>query len=80
MRGLWNKLEPPDGAPLLGLDGIVVKCHGNAGAKGFAAGIRIAVNLAQSEFASEIKRNLEQLTKALAEDPGVKSATSETIE
>jgi len=66
LRQLWRRLDPPDGAPLLGLNGIVVKCHGSAEAKGFASAIRVAVNLAQSQYATDIERNLEHLTKALA--------------
>jgi len=67
LRQLRRRLDPPDGAPLLGLNGIVVKCHGSAEAKGFASAIRVAVNLAQSQYATDIERNLEHLTKALAE-------------
>jgi glycerol-3-phosphate acyltransferase PlsX len=80
LRRLWRRLEAPDGAPFLGLNGIVVKCHGGAEAKGFASAIHVAVNLAQSQYASEIERNLQQLTKALAEHPEVREAPSETIE
>ncbi len=73
LRQLSRRLDPPDGAPLLGLNGIVVKCHGNAEAKGFASAIRVAVNLAQSQYATDIARNLEHLTKALA-DQGASKA------
>jgi phosphate acyltransferase len=66
LRQLWRRLDPPDGAPLLGLNGIVVKCHGSAQAKGFASAIRVAVNLAQSQYATDIERNLGHLTMALA--------------
>jgi phosphate acyltransferase len=66
LRQLWRRLDPPDGAPLLGLNGIVVKCHGSAEAKGFASAIRVAVNLAQSQYATDIERNLGHLTMALA--------------
>ena len=73
LRQLWRRLDPPDGAPLLGLNGIVVKCHGSAEAKGFASAIRVAVNLAQSQYATDIARNLEHLTKALAGESAVKA-------
>jgi glycerol-3-phosphate acyltransferase PlsX len=79
LRKMFHRLEPPDGAPLLGLNGIVVKCHGSAEAKGYATGIHVAVNLAQSQYASEIERNLQQLTKALAEPPAEEGAASEKI-
>jgi glycerol-3-phosphate acyltransferase PlsX len=65
LRRLRDRITPGGGGPLLGLNGIVVKSHGGADAKGFAAAVLIAAELAQSEFASEIRRNLEQLTAAL---------------
>ena len=67
LRKLRARLEPPDGGPFLGLNGIVVKSHGGTDAKGFAHAVGVAADLAQSEFASEIRRNLEQLTAALNE-------------
>ena len=67
LRRLRERLTPSGGGPLLGLNGIVVKSHGGADAKSFAGAITIAADLAQSAFASEIRRNLEQLTAALKE-------------
>ena len=68
LKRLRARLEPPDGGPLLGLNGIVVKSHGGTDAKGFAHAVGVAADLAQSEFASEIRRNLEQLTAALNDE------------
>ncbi len=79
LRRMFLRLDPPDGAPFLGLNGIVVKCHGNAQAKGYAAAIHVAVNLAQSQYASEIERNLQHLTMALAEPSQAVGAASEEI-
>lgn len=66
---LRTRLDPStvNGGPLLGLNGIVVKSHGGADAKGFANAIRMAVDLAQSQYASEIQINLQQLTAAMSE-------------
>ena len=55
----------------MGLNGIVVKSHGGADAKGFASAVRVAVDLAQSDYASEIRRNLENLTAVLAQQTKV---------
>jgi glycerol-3-phosphate acyltransferase PlsX len=72
-RGALNKLrsrlDPSSrpGAPLLGLNGIVVKSHGSSDAKGFANAIRAAVDLAQSQYVTDIQRHLEQLTVARAQ-------------
>nr|WP_249138382.1 phosphate acyltransferase PlsX [Caulobacter sp. S6] len=67
LRRLRERITPGGGGPLLGLNGIVVKSHGGGDAKGFAHAVGVAADLAQSAFASEIRRNLEQLTAALSE-------------
>jgi glycerol-3-phosphate acyltransferase PlsX len=60
---LRARLDPSahNGAPLLGLNGIVVKAHGSSDAKGFANAIRVAVDLAQSPYLADIQQHLEQL-------------------
>ena len=50
----------------LGLNGIVVKSHGGADANGFASALRVATNLARSDFRAEIDRNLKRLTAVAA--------------
>ncbi|HEY9233656.1 MULTISPECIES: phosphate acyltransferase PlsX [Phenylobacterium] len=62
-----EKLSPDAAAPLLGLNGVVVKSHGGASARDIAAAIRMAAKLAQSDFATEIERNMTRLTAAVAE-------------
>lgn len=56
-----------NGGPLLGLNGIVVKSHGGADARSFASAIRVAADLARSDFAAEIDRNMQRLTATLSE-------------
>jgi glycerol-3-phosphate acyltransferase PlsX len=67
MRKIRARLDPSsvNGGPLLGLNGIVVKSHGGADARGYANAIKIAVNLASSDYAAQIDRNLKQLAAAL---------------
>ncbi len=67
LRKLMTRLNPStlDGAPLLGLAGLVVKCHGGTDPRGFSNGVKVAVDLAESQYASEITARLEQLTMAL---------------
>ena len=77
LRRLRRRIDPPAGGPLLGLNGIVVKSHGGADAKGFADAIMVAVDLVQSEFAADIRRNLEQLTVALKEEAATGAAAAE---
>jgi len=56
-----DKLSPPAAAPLLGLNGVVVKGHGGATVRDFADAIQVAADLARSDFAAEITRSLGRL-------------------
>ncbi|MBL8770438.1 MAG: phosphate acyltransferase PlsX [Phenylobacterium sp.] len=62
-----DKISPPPAAPLLGLNGLVLKCHGSAETRDFAKAVKAAADLAQSGFASEIERNMRRLPAALAD-------------
>jgi phosphate acyltransferase len=75
LRQIRNRLDPSsvNGGPLLGLNGIVVKSHGGADARGFANAIKVAADLAQSDFSSEIDRNLKRLAAVL---PGASAPES----
>jgi glycerol-3-phosphate acyltransferase PlsX len=70
LRRFRDRLSPSPAAPLLGLNGIVLKCHGGAGARDFAQAVRVAADLAQSDFAGEIERNMTRLPAAFG--PGEK--------
>jgi len=67
LRKFRDRLSPPAAAPLLGLNGIVLKCHGGASARDVSEALRVAADLAQSDFAAEIERNMTRLPAALAE-------------
>jgi glycerol-3-phosphate acyltransferase PlsX len=62
-----ERMNRPPAAPLLGLNGLVLKVHGGASGRDFAQALRVAVDLAQSDFAAEIERNMGRLPAALAE-------------
>jgi glycerol-3-phosphate acyltransferase PlsX len=66
LRQMRQRLDPSgiNGGPFLGLNGIVVKSHGGTDARGFATAIRLAGDLAQSDFSVEIERNLNRLAEA----------------
>ena len=66
LKKMGERLDPSgiNGGPFLGLNGIVVKSHGGADMRGFANAIRLAADLARSDFAAEIDRNLNKLTTA----------------
>lgn len=67
LRQFRDKISPPPAAPLLGLNGLVLKCHGGADERDFAKSILAAADVAQSGFASEIERNMRRLPAALAD-------------
>jgi glycerol-3-phosphate acyltransferase PlsX len=66
LRRMAEKFDPStiNGGPFLGLNGIVVKSHGGADARGFATAVRLAADLARSDFVAQIDRNLTTLTAA----------------
>jgi phosphate acyltransferase len=79
LKRMRRRLDPGrlNGAPLLGLNGIVVKSHGGADALGFASAIRVTADLARSDFSAEIDRNMKRLTSAVAiyaVEPGAQGA------
>lgn len=55
-----KKFDPRvyNGAILAGLNGIVVKSHGNTDAIGFASAIHVAYQMTAKDYASQIKRHL----------------------
>jgi glycerol-3-phosphate acyltransferase PlsX len=67
LRRMAERFDPStiNAAPFLGLNGIVVKTHGGADARGFATAIRVAADLAASDFVARIDRNLRTMTAAM---------------
>jgi glycerol-3-phosphate acyltransferase PlsX len=63
LNGLRAKMDPRNvnGGVFLGLNGVVVKSHGGTDAEGFATALRIALELADSRFLTEIEKNLATL-------------------
>jgi glycerol-3-phosphate acyltransferase PlsX len=66
LRRFRDRLSPPPAAPLLGLKGMVLKCHGGAGVAEYAQAVRQVVELAPSDFAGEIQRNMRRRPVAAA--------------
>ncbi len=71
LKTMRQRIDPSaiNGGPLLGLNGIVVKSHGGADAKGFGNAIRIAVDLARSDYLIKVGANLERLGTVLEAVP-----------
>jgi phosphate acyltransferase len=71
LKRMRQKIDPSaiNGGPLLGLNGIVVKSHGGADAKGFGNAIRIAVDLGRSDYLIKVSDSLSRLTAVLEQPP-----------
>ncbi len=65
LNKLRTKLEPPGGGPLLGLNGVVIKAHGGGTASSFADAVKIAADLAASDYAAKAAANMQRLATAL---------------
>jgi glycerol-3-phosphate acyltransferase PlsX len=67
LRAMRDRIDPRsvNGGPLLGLNGLVVKSHGGTDAKGFANAVKVAADMARSDYAQEIARNMGRLSSAL---------------
>ena len=63
LKAMGQKIDPSaiNGGPLLGLNGIVVKSHGGANAKGFGNAIRIGVDLARSDYLVKVGEKMGKL-------------------
>lgn len=81
LKKMRNRIDPNaiNGGPLLGLNGIVVKSHGGASAYGFGNAIRVAGDLARSDYMTKVGANLKRMTTVLAEDDAG-SATGTGVE
>lgn len=69
MRRMRERLDYQGygGAPLLGLDGIVYKCHGSSEARTFTAAILVAYNYARKEAHQRIRERLAQAREGLVQ-------------
>jgi len=76
LRQMSERLNPStiNGGPFLGLNGVVVKSHGGADARGFANAIRLAANLGGSDIIAEVTRTL-----ARRSPPGAPALKERTI-
>jgi glycerol-3-phosphate acyltransferase PlsX len=61
-RALGEQLDPDSygGAPLLGVGGVAIICHGGAGPKALAAGIRIAADYAARDLTPALRAAIDE--------------------
>ncbi len=64
-----------NGAVLLGLNGIVVKSHGSADAKGFANAIKVASDMHRNHFMDDVKKGIARSLKAIEMSQNLKIPT-----
>jgi glycerol-3-phosphate acyltransferase PlsX len=69
LRAFRDRLTPRVAAPLLGLNGVVVKTHGGASEQEIADAVCMAADLARSDFAAQIERNMSRLSDAVQAPP-----------
>lgn len=68
---LKERMNPShaNGAPLLGLNGLVIKSHGGADAEGIASALKVAQDLASHPFQEEIARTVRKVEARAAQSP-----------
>lgn len=68
LKQLRARMDPNNvnGGVFLGLNGVVVKSHGGTQGPGFSTALRIALEMADSHFLTEIEQNLSRLEAAEA--------------
>jgi len=71
LRRMRQRIDPSaiNGGPLLGLNGIVVKSHGGADAKGYGNAIRIAVDLGRSDYLTRVRESFNRLNAVMEQPP-----------
>ena len=60
--------EEYGGAPLLGLDHVVIKAHGRSGQKAIENSIKVAAKAVEGQVIDKIKQGLEQLNWTVFEN------------
>jgi glycerol-3-phosphate acyltransferase PlsX len=70
LQRLKKRIDPRrvNGGVFLGLEGSVVKSHGSADAIGFAAAVKLAAKMAESDFPAHVAAQIESL--AMGSEPG----------
>lgn len=67
LKKMAARIDPSsvNGGPLLGLNGLVIKSHGGASAEGYGNAIRVAVDLARSDYLAKVGTNLARMAEVL---------------
>jgi glycerol-3-phosphate acyltransferase PlsX len=67
MRAVHRRLDYEEygGAPVLGVNGVVLTGHGRSGPRAIRNGIRVAADMARNDLAGAISRELAQLQETV---------------
>ena len=70
LKQLKHMMNPSrvNGGVLLGLNGVAVKSHGGTDAEGFETALKLAADLAESNYMEEVARGLARAGAVIAED------------
>ncbi len=76
LKQMRRRIDPSsvNGGPLLGLNGTVVKSHGGADARGFGNAVKVAFDLAASDYMAEVGRNMDRLSAVTVQGPSGETA------
>ncbi len=82
LKSLKSRMDPStaNGAPLLGLNGLVLKSHGGADAAGVASAILIAQSLAEQPFQEEIKSTIAKVARRAEQAAAAQPAPESEIQ
>ncbi|MGV6819252.1 MAG: phosphate acyltransferase PlsX [Parvularcula sp.] len=82
LKNLKARMDPSsvNGAPLLGLNGLVMKSHGGADAAGVQAAIERTARLARHPFQTEIAQNAARIARRETEKPTPNPTDKETAQ
>ena len=70
LKRLKSRMDPGrvNGAPLLGLNGLVIKSHGSADEKGVCSALEIADSLVRHTFQEEVENRIAQLKTRMRDE------------
>lgn len=81
LMSLKNHLDPNNhnGAVFMGLNGLIIKSHGGASAKGFASAIGVAIDMAENDLAGKITRDLTNFNSTVDAPEDTQAENDDTV-
>ncbi len=81
LASLKNHLDPNNhnGAVFMGLNGLIIKSHGGASAKGFSSAIGVAIDMAENDLAGKITRDLTNFNRTVEVEEDTQAENDDTV-